>query len=394
MNRAFINDAVRTPIGRVGGSLSHLDITGLLAPLIEALLTRNKLDPAEIDEVVVGNAAGPGGNPARVALLAAGLPYAVSGMTIDRQCGSGLEAINTAVRLVQTGAANTVIAGGAESPSTAPLRARRLNTGDDIAPSVSEQNSQLPLVPGWEFYTRARFTPPSMNDPEMGIAAENVAMRYGISRKRQDQFALQSHLKASTAEQANRFDRERIALPATASHSMVEFDECVRADCSPDVLASLPAAFKPGGSVTAGNACPINDGAALVLVQRVPGAGAALEFLGSQAVGVDPDYLGMGPVPATRQCLAALGLTVAELQQIEFNEAFAAQVLACVDQLGIEPQQLNPAGGALALGHPYGASGAILVTRLLHDLQAGDTGLATLGIGGGMGLSSVFRARH
>ena len=371
----FVIDAVRTPIGRVNSVLANLPVEQLLAPLIKALLSRNVVDGSSISEVIVGNAAGPGGNPARLALLSAGLPVSVPGMSIDRQCGSGLEAINTAARLIQAGVADWVIAGGVESPSTAPLRAH----------------------PGSaSFYQRARFAPESLGDPEMGEAAENVARKCLISRERQDAYALHSHQKAITSASTQRFAAE--IVPVQGVSGRVSTDECPRPDTSLQKLAALPPLFAADGTVTAGNACPVNDGAALVLLshEKPWTNDACLRFAGAQAAGVEPTLLGLGPVPAVRGLLSATGCNSEALAQIEFNEAFAAQVLACLDELALDPARVNPGGGALALGHPYGASGAVLVTRLLHDLRRDGWserfGLATLGIGGGLGLASLFEA--
>ena len=386
MNHAFVIDALRTPIARHNGALAEWQVHQLAGALIRELVKRNNIDPDVIDDVVLGNAAGPGGNPARVALLEAGLPVSVPGVTVDRQCGGGLESINYAARLVQSGAASCVLAGGVESVSTAPRRADR-QTG--------------------EFYNRAAFTPDWMDDPEMGIAAENVARVYNISRQRQDEFALDSHVKAASADAGGLLSTERLALPAdpraTRDSSLpvqtkVTGDECIRADCTLDGLASLQPVFDTSGTVTAGNACPLNDGAAVCLIvsesllSKFPDV-KPLRYKDGCAAGVEPELLGTGPIAATQKLLARNpDLRMASVHSIEFNEAFAAQVLACVDALDIDPGRLNRRGGAIALGHPFGASGAILVTRLFHQLQPGQDGLAMLGIGGGMGLSAWLKA--
>ncbi len=369
MNKpVYITAGLRTPIGKVGQAFEGLQVHQLVAPLIKELLRLQNVPLSAVDEVVLGNAAGPGGNPARVAALAAGLPVDIPGVTVDRQCGSGLEALHYAARLIQSGAAETVLAGGAESASTAPLRVRQSDR---------------------RFYRRAPFTPEFMDDPEMGIAAENVAAKFGISRHEQDCLALASHQNALAAEVAGLFDAERLAV------GDISRDECIRKDCTLQALAKLSPVFLESGTVTAGNACPINDGAAMLLlsshrpaVQGMP----CLQFIDASAAGVEPRLLGTGPIPATRKLLRRTGTRIESIAAIEFNEAFAAQVLASVKALEIPQDRLNQRGGALAIGHPYGASGAILVTRLLHQLQPGQTGLATIGIGGGMGLSALFRA--
>jgi acetyl-CoA C-acetyltransferase len=385
--RAIIVAARRTPVGRIGGALRDLAVEDLAAPVIRAVLADAGLDAAEVDDVLLGNAVGPGGNVARLSALAAGLPVAVPGVTVDRQCGSGLEAINLAARLIEAGAGEVFLAGGVESTSTAPWR---------VAKPAS-----LHRMP--RFYDRARFAPDSIGDPSMGEAAENVAAAHGITRDRQDRYALASHRKAVAAQAAGRFTREIVPL-ALPDGRTVAADECPRPDTSLERLAALPPVFRAGGTVTAGNACPVNDGAAIVAILserrfRALGLTRGLRVVDSQAAGVDPALLGTGPIPAVGKLLARHpGLTVADIDRVEFNEAFAAQVLACLDALGIAEERVCPAGGALALGHPYGASGAILATRLFSDMLFPTSptpsqlrrGLATLGIGGGLGIATLL----
>jgi acetyl-CoA C-acetyltransferase len=334
-----------------------------------------------IDDVIIGNVVGPGGNIARVAALEAGLPVSVPGVTVDRQCGSGLEAINIASRLIQSGAGEIYLAGGVESTSRAPWKMAKPQT--------------LMGVP--QLYTRAQFTPSSYGDPDMGIAAENVARKYGISREEQDQYALKSHQKAVHAQQSGRFQQE--IVPLLVEGEWVHTDECPRANTSLDKLQKLPSIFEEKGSVTAGNACPINDGAALVLIMsrekcRELKLKPILRIVDAQAAGVDPNYLGMGPVPAVHKMLHRQRLTIADLDIVEFNEAFASQVLASLNELQIPQEKVNLGGGALAIGHPYGASGAILMTRLCAEMQHTpyQRGIATLGIGGGIGLATLVEA--
>lgn len=400
LHDAYVIDSLRTPIGKVNGSLRHWRAHQLGAVLIRRLLDRNGMGMAEVDEVIVGNAAGPGGNLARVALLEAGLSHEVAGVTVDRQCGSGLEAVIQGLRLVQSGAAKTVIAGGIESATTAPLRTDRMSG---------------------KAYERAAFTPDWMNDPEMGIAAENVAAKYGITRLQQDEFAYASHMKASNAERRGQFNDERLSLPvrppercsgfplqsAVSDKDFIDDDQCIRADCSVERLSTLNPVFQKNGTVTAGNACPVNDGASMVLISSTSDVKTGtrntegsdvdthlrvLRFVDARAAGVEPELLGSGPIPATRRLLSATGHKVDSIDRIEFNEAFAAQVLACISELELEIDRVNPQGGALAMGHPYGASGAILVTRLQQQLRSQELGLATIGIGGGQGLSALFEA--
>jgi len=374
--------ALRTPVGRINGTLAAIEPASLAVPLIRRILTETGLAPDALDDVILGNAANSAGNLARLAGLEAGLPVAVPGLTVDRQCGSGLEAIALAARLVQAGAGRFYLAGGTESTSRAHLRLRP------------------PTVPGGapEAVPRARMAPDSIGDPDMGIAAENVAAHAGISRARQDAFALESHRRAVAARKAGRFDGEIVPIETPAG--LVTQDECPRENTSLEKLSALTPAFRPDGTVTAGNACPVNDGASVVLVTSLAGARALgltvlMEIVDSVTVGVDPNLLGLGPVPAMRKLAARnRGLDAARVPFLEFNEAFAAQVLACLDSLGVDPAAVNRDGGALALGHPYGASGAILVTRLFAQMRhaaEGTQALATMGIGGGMGIATLFR---
>lgn len=373
--------AKRTPIGKVGGCLSVFEPEQLVAPLIEQIVAETGLPKEWIDDVILGNAVGPGGNIARMSALEANLPVSVPGVTIDRQCGSGLEAINMAARFVQSGAGDVYIAGGVESTSRAPWRMKKPNV--------------LTGVP--ELYTRAPFTPKRYGDPDMGIAAENVAAKYHISREEQDLFALRSHEKAVAAMTTGRFQHE--IVPLRVSEEWIMQDECPRADTSFEKLQRLQPVFLKNGTVTAGNACPLNDGAAVVLVMSLEKCKAlnlqpVLRFVDAQAAGVDPNFLGIGPVPAVRKVLERQQLTVRDIDVVEFNEAFASQVLASLHELHVPQQKVNRAGGALALGHPFGASGAIVMTRLFYEMkhQPYKVGLATLGIGGGIGLATLVEA--
>lgn len=373
--------AKRTPIGRIGGQFSTLEPEMLLAPLIRHILAETQLAPDEIDDVIIGNVVGPGGNIARVAALEAGLPVTVSGLTIDRQCGSGLEAIHIAARFIQSGAGEVYLAGGVESTSRAPWKMFK-----------PEDLTGAPRL-----YTRAPFTPSAYGDPDMGLAAENVAQAYGISREEQDQYALHSHQKAVHAQQTGRYRQE--IVPLQVNGCWVETDECPRPDTSMEKLQRLQPAFMDQGTVTAGNSCPINDGAALVLMMSRDkceqlGLKPVLRFVDAQVAGVDPNYLGVGPVPAVQKLLGRQGLRAADVDVVEFNEAFASQVLASLGELQLPQDKVNRGGGALALGHPYGASGAILMTRLFAEMlhQPYKRGVATLGIGGGMGLAALVEA--
>ena len=371
--------ARRTAIGRAGGAYKDIGAHELLAPVLRRLLADTGVAADQISDVIMGNAVGGGGNVARLAALTAGLPVQLPGLTVDRQCGSGLEAIVLASRLVAAGAGNAYLAGGVESISSAPARAHRMPDG------------------GLDFYERAQFAPEWLGDPDVGTAAENVANRYGISRERQDEFALRSHRLALAAQAAGGFDHELLLdaaeLPPLAA------DQGPRR-LTPGLLARFPAAFVPDGTVTAGNSCPYSDGACAVVVTsrakaRELGVEEGLVFVDSAVSGTEPAYLGVGAAASTTELQRRTGLGLDGVGLIEFNEAFAAQVLAVLDLLGIGPERINAQGGALALGHPYGASGAVLVTRLFAQARKsrieGQSAVAMVSIAGGMGISTLFR---
>ncbi|WP_329566926.1 thiolase family protein [Streptomyces sp. NBC_01361] len=379
--------ARRTPIGKLRGSLSTVRPDDLAAGVVRGLLAGvPELDPARIDDVYWGaaNQAGEDNrNIARMAALLAGLPESVPGATVNRLCASGLEAVTTAARTVASGEADVVLAGGSESMSRAPFVLQR---PDEALPHKMETyDTRL----GW------RLVNPKMKELHgvlaMGETAEEVAERYDVPRERQDAFALRSHHNAAEARKNGLFDAE--ILPVTRPDGVVvDQDECIRPDTSLEKLGTLKPVFRKGGTVTAGNASPMNDGAAgLLLVSEEALHDLGLESLGryvaGASAGVHPDVMGIGPVPATQKALARVGWSVADIQEAEFNEAFAAQALACVDALGIDPELVNPTGGAIALGHPLGCSGARILTTLLHRMRrtGGSRGLATMCIGVGQG---------
>lgn len=382
--------ARRTPVCRANGVLKSLRAHELLAPVLRRLLTDTGVAPESVADVVIGNAVGGGGNVARLAALEAGLPVSVPGLTVDRQCGSGLDAIALASRLVAAGGGfgggfgggGVYLAGGVESISTAPLRAHRASQGEP------------------EFFSRAQFAPASHGDPDMGVAAENVAARFGISRARQDAVAFRSHQRALASAAAGAFDAELVQVEG--SDGPVTADDGPRPGLSEAVLARFPPAFVAGGTVTAGNSCFDADGAAAVVITslrraRELGASDGLLVLGTDTAGVEPQLLGVGAAAAGERLLAAHALPAADLDLIEFNEAFASQALACLELLGIHPERANLDGGALALGHAYGASGAVLVTRLLAQARRrgadGALGLALISIAGGMGTAALLEYR-
>jgi acetyl-CoA acyltransferase len=379
--------ARRTPIGKLRGSLSSVRPDDLAATVIRRLVADvPALDPARIDDVYWGaaNQAGEDNrNVARMAALLAGLPDSVPGATVNRLCASGLEAVTAAARTIAAGEADIVIAGGSESMSRAPFV---LSRPDEALPGRLEtHDTRL----GW------RLVNPAMKELHgllsMGETAEEVAARCGISRERQDEFALRSHRLAADARKNGHFDGELVTVERPDG-STVERDECVREDTSLEKLSRLNPVFRPGGTVTAGNSSPMNDGAAgLLLVSEAALDELGLESLGryvaGASAGVHPDVMGLGPVPATRKALARAGWEIGDLREAEFNEAFAAQALACVDRLGIDPDLVNPTGGAIALGHPLGCSGARILTTLLHRMRRTGTrrGLATMCVGVGQG---------
>ncbi|MFF0200538.1 thiolase family protein [Streptomyces sp. NPDC005017] len=379
--------ARRTPIGKLRGALSAVRPDDLAAAVVRGLIAdAPALDPARIDDVYWGaaNQAGEDNrNVARMAVLLAGLPESVPGATVNRLCASGLEAVTTAARTIAAGEADVVVAGGSESMSRAPFVLPR---PDEALPHRMETvDTRL----GW------RLVNPAMKDLHgllaMGETAEEVAARYGVSRERQDAFALRSHQRAALARKNGHFDDELLPYER-ADGVVVDADECVREDTSLEKLGRLKPVFRKDGSVTAGNASPMNDGAAgLLLVSEEALNDLGLESLGryvaGASAGVHPDVMGIGPVPATRKALARVGWEIGDVQEAEFNEAFAAQALACVDQLGVDPDLVNPSGGAIALGHPLGCSGARILTTLLHRMRrtGAARGLATMCVGVGQG---------
>ncbi|WP_354643317.1 thiolase family protein [Kitasatospora camelliae] len=387
MRPVYFAAARRTPIGRLRGALSTVRPDDLSAAVLRGLLADvPALDPARIDDVYWGaaNQAGEDNrNLARMAVLLAGLPESVPGATLNRLCASGMEAVTTAARTIAAGEAEVVVAGGCESMSRAPFVLPR---PDEALPHRMETfDTRL----GW------RLTNPRMKELHgvlsMGETAEEVATRYGVTREEQDAFALRSHQRAATARKDGHFDAELLPVERPDGVLVTE-DESIREDTTLEKLARLKPVFRPGGTVTAGNASPMNDGAAaLLLVSEEALRELELEPLGRYAAGasagVHPDVMGIGPVPATRKVLGRLGWRVEDVQEAEFNEAFAAQALASVRELGFDPELVNPSGGAIALGHPLGGSGARILTTLLHRMRrtGARRGLATMCVGVGQG---------
>ncbi len=364
--------ARRTPIATAGRALRDVPVERLAAPVLRAVLDDAGAAPDEVCDVVLGNCFGPGGNPARVSALAAGLGVGVPGLTVDRQCGSGLEAVALVAALARAGHGEVYLAGGVESASTAPWRTAR-------SPGAAE-----PAMA----YERAPFSPAEYGDPEMGESAEVVAREAGVTRERQDAWAVRSHERAVAAQRAGRYAAELVEVAGVIA------DERPRPGLTTQRLARFPAAFVEGGTVTAGNACGVSDGAAAVAVVadswRAVHPQPGLALLGSAVAGVEPLRLGLGPVPAVQRLLHRHGLSVDEVGAWEVTEAFAGQVLGCLDALGIDEERVCSDGGAIALGHPWGASGAVLVVRLFSRMVRASGpryGVATCGVGGGMGVA-------
>ncbi|MBX5465702.1 MAG: 3-oxoadipyl-CoA thiolase [Clostridia bacterium] len=396
MPEAVIVDAVRTPIGRYGGALKDVRPDDLAALVIRALLERNpQVPPDAIEDVYLGcaNQAGEDNrNVARMAVLLAGLPVSVAGATVNRLCGSGLEAVVEAARAIRLGEGDLFIAGGVESMTRAPFVLAKAGT------AWPRQVEVYDTTLGWRFVNprlAERYYPYSM-----GETAENVAERWGIGREEQDRFALLSQQKCAEAVRAGRFLDELVPVPVPdpkGETGWVTADETPRPETTLEKLSRLPPVFRQGGTVTAGNSSGINDGAAALLLMsaekaRQLGVRPKARFLGSAVAGVDPAYMGIGPVPATRKVLARTGLDLEQIDLVELNEAFAAQSLACVRELGLDLSRLNVNGGAIALGHPLGASGARILTTLVHELdrRRGRYGLATMCIGVGQGIAAVI----
>ncbi|MFI5272401.1 MAG: thiolase family protein [Ktedonobacterales bacterium] len=396
MDAAVILSAVRTPQGKYGGVFKDVRPDDLAAIVVRAAVERAGVPRDAVEDVILGcaNQAGEDNrNVARMALLLAGLPVEVAGQTVNRLCGSGLQAINSAAHALHAGEGDVFVAGGVESMTRAPYVLGKPESAFARG-EMKLQDSTL----GWRFIN-PRLA--EMHQPfSMGETAENVAERYGVTRAAQDAFALESHRRAVAAIDGGRFSEEIVAVEAPAGKrgtARVETDEQPRRDTTLKKLASLKPVFRAGGSVTAGNSAGINDGAAaLVLASRnaalAAGRRPRARIVSSAVAGVDPAYMGLGPIPATRKALARAGLNVEDLDLVELNEAFASQSLVCMRELGLDAARTNVNGGAIALGHPLGCSGARLVVTLLHELErrGGRYGLATMCIGVGQGIATII----
>ncbi|MGH2456310.1 MAG: thiolase family protein [Candidatus Limnocylindria bacterium] len=392
-------DGLRTPFGRYGGALAGVRPDDLAAHVIRALLDRTGVDPEAVDDVILGaaNQAGEDNrNVGRMAALLAGMPVEVPGSTVNRLCGSGMNAVVSAAHAVTAGDGSVFVAGGVESMTRAPLVMAK--------PSAAFPRGEQALYDttlGW------RFTNPRLADAyypySMGETAENVVERCGVTRQEQDAFALESQRRWASAQAAGRFADEvtPIEAPSGKSTNVVDTDEHPRPDTTPEQLAALKPAFRrdASGSVTAGNSSGINDGAAAVLVTsasraRELGLPPVIRMVASAVAGVDPATMGLGPIPASRKALDRAGLSVGDLDLVELNEAFAAQAIPVMRELDLDPERVNVNGGAIAIGHPLGASGARLVATLMHEMRRRGAryGLATMCIGVGQGIATVWEA--
>jgi 3-oxoadipyl-CoA thiolase len=391
LREAWIVEALRTPVGRYGGALAGVRPDDLAATVLEAIIARSGINPALIDDVILGcaNQAGEDNrNVARMALLIAGYPVEVAGQTVNRLCGSGLQALASAANAIAVGDADVIVAGGVESMSRAPLVT--------LKPEAGYERGNRELVDttiGW------RFVNPKLNDRyptiSLGETAERVAQEWNVSREDQDAFALASQQRAAAAAKVHAEEIVPVRIPQrTGDPVIVDRDEHPRPDTNAASLARLKPAFSRDGSVTAGNASGINDGAAALLVveaerARALGLTPYARIVATAVAGVDPGVMGIGPVPAIKKLLARTGLTVADLDRVELNEAFASQAVACIRELGLDPEKTNVHGGAIALGHPLGASGARMATTLVRELRrsGGRYGLAAMCVGVGQGIA-------
>jgi acetyl-CoA C-acetyltransferase len=386
MDDVVIVAAGRTAVGKFGGSLAKTPAAELGAHVIKGLLAQTGIDPNLVSEVIMGQVltAGVGQNPARQAVIKSGLPNAIPGYTINKVCGSGLKATHLAAQAIKCGDAGIIIAGGQENMSASP---HVLNGSRDGFRMGDVKMTDTMIVDGlWDVY----------NQYHMGITAENVAKKYDISRSQQDEFALQSQLKAEAAQKAGKFKDEIFPLEIVQKKGSIVFDqdEYVKPGSTLEALSSLRPAFDKAGSVTAGNASGINDGAAAVMMMSAKqakelGLKPLARIKAYASSGLDPAYMGMGPVPASQLCLKKAGWSPQDLDLLEINEAFAAQACAVNKEMGWDTSKINVNGGAIAIGHPIGASGARILVTLLHEMVRRDAkkGLASLCIGGGMGVA-------
>lgn len=391
LRNVVIVDAVRTAVGRMGGTLKDVEVDFLAAKVLDEIIVRTGIEKSEVDEVILGQAKQSTDTPnlARLALLRAGYPIEITGYTVHRQCGSGVQAINNGAQQIMCGLSDIVVAGGAESMSTAPYYIRkarfgyRAGNGEICDPNTESQPRAQPI----EVY----------GNLTMGMTAENLAEKYNISRTEQDEFALRSQENAKRAIEQGLFEEEIVPFEVKKKKEVIEFkvDEHPR-ETSMEALSKLPPVFKENGTVTAGNSSGRNDGAAVVLLMseeeaQKRGFKPKAKIIAQAVAGVSPEIMGIGPAPATRKALQQAGLTLDDIGLVELNEAFAAQALAVIKELGLDMNKVNVNGGAIALGHPIGGTGGVLMTKLINEMiRRGEKyGLVTLCIGGGLGITTI-----
>ncbi|MCM3388450.1 thiolase family protein [Ureibacillus chungkukjangi] len=382
---AVIVSAVRTAIGKQGGTLASIPAHYYGGEVIKEAVKRANINPELIDDVILGNVLSGGGNIARLTALQGGLSVNIPGLTIDRQCGSGINAVALAAQAIESGAGDIYVAGGIESMSRAPYQYER----------PEKAYSSIPPK-----HRKSLLAPEEIGNPAMGTTAENLAKKYEITRKEQDEYSLRSQQRMARAIEEGRFDEQivPISIPVRKGEPVLfNKDEHPRPNSTLAALAKLPPAFERDGTVTAGSSSGLNDAAsALVVMSREKAEELGIQPLatikGATVAGVDPNIMGIGPVPATKKLIEKLGLSLADMDIVELNEAFAAQVIACDRELEIDPEKLNVNGGAIAHGHPLGATGAILITKAVYELKrsAGKYALITACIGGGQGISLVI----
>jgi acetyl-CoA C-acetyltransferase len=387
LTEAVIVSAVRTPIAKKGGALAALNPAVYGAIVLKEAIKRAGLNGDEIDDVILGNCLSGGGNTARLTLLEAGLPYSVPGITIDRQCGSGINSVALAAEAILAGKASIIVAGGTESMSRSPYL---------LAPQEKAYDRTPPK------FVKRQLSSDEIGDPPMGITAENLADQYNISREEQDAFSLKSQQKMATAMENNFFEEQIVTIPIQTKKGEYLFskDEHPRPNVTLESLSKLLPAFKEGGSVTAGNSSGVNDGAsALVLMSKSEAEKRGLEPLAYVThwaiAGVNPNIMGIGPVPAVQKLLRETGKQISDYDLVEINEAFAAQVLACDRELSLDMEKVNVNGGAIAHGHPIAATGSMLVTKLVYEMKRRNVrkGLVTACIGGGQGIALSLERR-
>jgi acetyl-CoA C-acetyltransferase len=384
LKEAVIVSAVRTPIAKYAGSLAQYDGYQLGGMVVKEAVKRAGINPEEITEVYMGNAEGAPGDLGRVVALEADLPQSVPGIQFDRQCASGLETICMAAAMIEAGHGEIYVAGGAESMSNNPYFMSK---------------SKRPYSYMYPEFNFVMMSPPKVGNPDMGITAENVLKEHPITREKLDEFAAESHKKALKAIAEGKFKEQILPVPIKVKREEVTFDtgECPREGVTAESLGKLRPVFIKDGSVTAGNSCPMNDGAAAVVIMSADkakelGLKPLLKVKNFASAGLDPNVMGFGPIPAVKKLLEKTGVSLDEVGIVEINEAFASQSIACVEELGLDPKIVNPNGGAIALGHALGATGAVLTTKLAYALK--DTGkkygIVTMCVGGGEGSAAMF----